>query len=74
MKLYIWEGEGVLQDWTSGMIVALAEDLEGALAVIRDEADHAMRSFPNDQPTRVIELGDCGAKPAPVAAVCWGGG
>ncbi len=74
MKLYIWEGDGVLQDWTSGMIVALAEDLEGALAAVRQECDWCMHSFPNDKPTRVIDLGVCSAKPKRMAAVVYGGG
>lgn len=74
MKLYIWEGSGVLTDYTDGMICALGENLEEALGAIKAECNYCMGSFPNDSPTRVVELGDCSAKPKPVAAVCYGGG
>lgn len=33
MKLYVWEG--VLTDWTSGLIVALAPDLRAAKTAVR---------------------------------------
>ena len=35
MKLYVWEK--VLCDYTCGMIVAVAEDLEGAIETARKE-------------------------------------
>ena len=70
MKLYVWEGDGVLEDYTSGMIVAIAEDLEGALAAIRAKCDYCFQSFPPDRPSQVIDLDD--AKPE--AWVTWGGG
>lgn len=73
MKLYIWEGEGVLQDWTGGMIVALAEDLEGAVRAINEVCDWCDRSYPH-QPTRVVELGVCSAQPKAMAVLVWGGG
>jgi hypothetical protein len=34
VKLYVWED--VLHDYTEGMIVAVAPDLEAALAVVTD--------------------------------------
>ena len=30
LKLFVWEGDGVLQDYSSGMICVLAYDLEEA--------------------------------------------
>lgn len=72
MKLYIWEGDGVLQDYTSGMIVALAEDLEGALKAIETACNYCMNNFPNHKPSEVHDLGPVTA--APKAWVCYGGG
>ena len=74
MKLYIWEGDGVLQDWTSGMICALAPDLETALSVIQTDCDITTGGdyplFPRE-PSEVIELGTTQATPR--AWCCWGG-
>ena len=28
MKIFVWEGDGVLTDYTNGMIVAIAADLD----------------------------------------------
>lgn len=72
MKLYVWEGDGVLEDYSTGMIVALAPDLEGALAAIRSACDYCMKSFPTDRPTEVIDLGHVTAEPK--AWLTWGGG
>ena len=72
MKMFIWEGEGVLQDYTSGMIVAIAADLPKALAAIEAKCDYCMDSFPKDSPTEIIELGPATAHPN--AWVCYGGG
>ena len=35
MKLYVWED--VLRNWTAGMIVAIAPDLESALATVEED-------------------------------------
>jgi hypothetical protein len=72
MKLYVWVGDGVLHDYTSGHITAIAEDLEGALAAIRAECNYGMDSFPNDKPTAVIDFNDPSIQPR--AWVTWGGG
>ncbi|PFG78695.1 hypothetical protein [Lactococcus lactis] len=74
MKLFIWQGDGVLQDWTSGQIVALAPDLEQALKAIENECDYCMDSFPNHNPTEIIDLGQCSEKVQNKAWVTWGGG
>ena len=65
LKLYVWEGDGVLEDYTSGMIAVLASDLGEALAEIRKACPYAMESFPPDR-YEVVE--------SPKAFVCWGGG
>jgi hypothetical protein len=41
VRLYVWED--VLTDWSSGMIVALAPDLDTAIALVRDNP--AMGSY-----------------------------
>ena len=51
MKLYIWEG--VLYDYSSGMIVALAPDLDSALATV--EEDYVRAEMGRVKPT-VIDL------------------
>lgn len=74
MKLFIWEGNGVLTDWSDGMICAIAEDLEGALLAVETKCDYCMDSFPTHRPTQVIDLGTCSNKIQPEGWVCWGGG
>ena len=71
MKLYVWQGDGVLQDYTSGMICALGNDLQEALTAVRASCDYCMGSFPNDRPSAVIEI-DANTKPQ--AWTCYGGG
>lgn len=56
MKLFIWEGEGVLEDYTSGMVVAIAPDLEAALKAVEAKCDYCMNSFPTHRPSQVIDL------------------
>lgn len=66
-KLFVWEGSGVLQDYTPGLIVVVARDLEEALTKIREKCDYCMSSFPAD-----------GFKNYPLdeasAFLTWGGG
>ena len=65
LKMFVWEGYGVLCDYTSGMICVLAHDLEEALKLIEKKCDYCMNAFPvNDY--KIIEK--------PEAFVCWGGG
>lgn len=69
MKLYVWED--VLWDYSHGMIVALAPDLETALDLGRDQGDWVAGDMGKTKP-EVIDLG-----PAPVEAKLWlvhGGG
>lgn len=72
MKLFIWEGDGVLTDWTNGMIVALANDLQEALTAIEAKCNYCMSLFPGHKPSQIIEVGISDAKAD--AWVCWGGG
>lgn len=72
MKLFIWIGDGVLQDWTSGQIVALAPNLEEALKQVDEEMGYESDSFPRNEPTQVIDLDD--EKTQNEAWVTWGGG
>lgn len=39
LKLFVWEGRGVLQNYTSGMICVLAHNLEEALRLIEKKSD-----------------------------------
>jgi hypothetical protein len=66
MKLYIWEN--VLQDYSSGMIVALAPDLESALATAASES---VREEMGRVTPAVVEIGD-GTEPQ--SWHVWGGG
>ena len=65
LKLFVWEGGGVLTDYTDGMICVLAENLEQALKLIREKCDYCFDSFPADR-YKIIE--------EPEAFLCWGGG
>lgn len=63
LKLYVWEGDGVLENYRSGLIVVLAHDLEEALGLIREKVSYAMGNFPPDK-FRMVE--------SPEAFYCWG--
>ena len=65
LKLFIWEGEGVLTDYTDGMIAVLAEDHSQALKLIEEKCNYCMSAFPVNG-YKIIEK--------PEAFVCWGGG
>lgn len=68
MNLYAWQGDGVLTDYTDGMIIAIANSLEEAEAVITPET-YGRDNYPKE-PTTVIDLNNFfGAQ----AFVCWGG-
>ena len=64
LKLYVWEGEGVLTSYTNGMICVLAHSFEEAVKLIGEQDDFAIGSFPVDK-YKVIEK--------PEAFICWGG-
>ena len=74
MKLFVWYGDGVLTDWTSGQIIALAPNLEQALNAIEKECNWCMESFPNYNPTEVIDLGELTVNIQNKAWITWGGG
>ena len=67
LKLFVWEGDNVLQDWTSGMICVLAPNLEEALKLIEEKESVAVGtgSFPVNDFKTITE---------PEAFLCWGGG
>ncbi len=46
MKLFVWEGDGVLQAHTNGLVIALAKDLTGALKIIEQRDPYAINNFP----------------------------
>jgi hypothetical protein len=66
MKLYIWED--VLRDYSSGMIVALAPDLESALATAASES---VREEMGRVTSAVVEISD---STEPQSWHVWGGG
>ena len=71
VKLYVWQG--VLTDYTDGMIVVLAPDFETALATMRDHPegiDTPLQDMGRVEPT-VIDLAD---DVKPQAWLVWGGG
>lgn len=65
MKMYVWEGAGVLSDHTHGMICVLASSLDDALKLIEEKNSSAMNNFPVNN-YRIID--------SPEAFICWGGG
>jgi hypothetical protein len=66
MNVYIWEGPGVLSDYSDGLIVVCAESLETALKQIHEKDDCCNGCFPA-LPTRTIEAGE------PFTCINWGG-
>jgi hypothetical protein len=72
MNLYIWKGDGVLTDYTDGMIVALASNLDEANKAIQTKCSYAVDSYNPDEPTEVINLQN--PYHTPKAWICWGGG
>ena len=71
MKLFIWQGDGVLSEYSDGMICALARDLPEALEAIRAAGVFSKDSFPNDRPSEVVELN--GKRQPARAWFVWGG-
>ena len=67
MKLFVWED--VLTDYTSGMVVAVAPDLETALQAIKAKDALAVKYMMERDP-RIIDM----ATAVPEAFVVWGGG
>ncbi len=63
LKLFVWEG--VLTDYTHGMVCVLAEDLEQAIKLIKEKDDVAAGCMDMSN-VKVIEK--------PEAFVVWGGG
>lgn len=64
LKLFIWEGQGVLTDYSSGMIAVLAKNHSHALRLIEEKCSYAMGSFPVNY-YKIIEK--------PEEFVVWGG-
>ena len=67
MKLYVWED--VLQDLTSGIMFAVAESVEEAMAAILRECDYVPASDLQSEPA-VYDLTNTKS----LAWVVWGGG
>jgi hypothetical protein len=67
MNLYVWEG--VLVDYTAGMMVAVAPTVEDAQALLLAKCPYIPKEDLDVAP-KVIDLTD----PEPVALLCWGGG
>lgn len=74
MKLFVWNDGGTLTGYTSGMVCALAPDLETALRVIDVTDNIASGNFPAHKPSYVVDLGECSESPPPAAWTVWGGG
>ena len=70
MKLFVWEGSGVLTDYSDGLIVAVAPDLESALKAIEVKCYYAEGAFP-PHPTTIVDLDQVSN---PQAWLVWGGG
>ena len=71
MNLYVWEGSGVLSDYTNGMIVAIGNDLQEAVAAVKSVCSYG--AFPEGSPTSVVKIG----RPKGLRPMAWyvhGGG
>ena len=67
LKLYVWEGDGVLQDHTPGMVCVLAHDWWEALTLIQQQCSYCLQNMPVLD-CKVVELDH------PEAFICFGGG
>jgi len=65
MKVFVWEG--VLVDYTPGMMFAVAPTLEEARAELRKKSSYIPDDDLNQQP-EILDLSE------PAAFLCWGGG
>lgn len=65
MKLFVWDG--VLTDYTSGIMFAVAASVEEARVKLLEVCEY----IPKDDLRREPAVYDCSE---PVAYVCWGGG
>lgn len=65
LKLFVWEGNGVLSDYTDGLICVLAENLEQALKLINEKCKYCSNHFDASN-YKIIEK--------PEAFFVWGGG
>ena len=68
MKLFIWEGDGVLTDYGSGLVVVLADSLEDAHKIIEGSDPIAARNIPG-HPAEIVDLDD---EPVSGVWLCWG--
>ena len=66
MKLFVWQGDGVLQDWTSGIMVVLANDIQQAREVLVSAFGYEPMGL--DLEPQVFEVDK------PIAFYEWGGG
>lgn len=62
MKLFIWEGDGVLQDYSSGMIVALAAGLAVARRAVARKLYGGMATVRQMPDPEVVDLPGCAPK------------
>ena len=65
MKVFVWEG--VLTDYSNGMMVSVASSVEEARAALMKECDYIPEGDLNQQP-KELDLSEA------VGFVCWGGG
>jgi len=47
LKLYVWEGEGILEDWGTGLICVLAKNYREALKLIEKKYTYRINDFPH---------------------------
>ena len=79
VALYVWEGDGILEDYTSGMVCALAccEREAWRLMEAKDRtAAFSLNDWPEDR--KIDPERETRKKPRrieqPEAFTCWGGG
>jgi len=64
LKLFVWEGDGVLTDYSSGLVCVLAYDFQEALEKLNEKCSFCTQQMPIHK-YKVITK--------PEAFYCWGG-
>ena len=65
LKLFVWEGDGVLTDYTNGMVCVLAHNFEEAIKLIDEKGSYYLQNIPINK-YKIITI--------PEAFLCYGGG
>ena len=76
LKLFVWRGPNVLQSYSGGLIVALAETFEQAIQSVEEELGYPnLKREPEvgEDPEYLFPPQQYEVLEEPAAFVCWGG-